>query len=361
MKTAITSNLISLNQLKATVKSLFNKIVSNVSKMTPPTLKNYMIKLQILIRLIYNYDYDLMRFLKWSSVNKNINSQTKLRALITMDYHRLEKGLALKMPKVGFGKDVIARLLYNIPQYVEKYDWDETALITLNTLLAYHNFNSQHGLVDQDLYKKIISWKSSVPEKFISFNQGGTTKVTKSYIIESSNIDLLKFLESRYSVRNFTDENINIELLKKAIFMAQKTPSVCNRQSSKVYLFTSEDDKRKVLSYQNGNRGFGEQASNVLIVVSDLENFTSTGERNQCWIDGGMYAMSLVYALHSLGLGTCCLNWSVGKGTDQALKKATGIKDSESIIMMIAVGHLPDELSVAQSPRKEVEEVLIIK
>ncbi|RCJ14711.1 nitroreductase [Nostoc sp. ATCC 43529] len=143
--------------------------------------------------------------------------------------------------------------------------------------------------------------------------------------------------------------------------MAQKTPSVCNRQSSKVYVFSSDEDKRKVLSYQSGNRGFGDQASKVLIVVSDLENFTLIGERNQCWIDGGMYAMSLVYALHSLGLATCCLNWSVEHSVDKALKKSTNIKDSESIIMMIAIGHLPEELRVAQSPRKPLQEVLIVK
>ncbi|EAZ90593.1 nitroreductase family protein [Crocosphaera chwakensis] len=143
--------------------------------------------------------------------------------------------------------------------------------------------------------------------------------------------------------------------------MAQKTPSVCNRQSSKVYVFSRDEDKQKILSYQNGNRGFGEQASKVLIVTSNMEHFTSIGERNQCWIDGGMYAMSLVYALHSLGLGTCCLNWSVECRVDKQLREVAEISDSEAVIMMIAVGHLTDELKVAQSPRKKIEDVLIIK
>ncbi|NES66883.1 MAG: nitroreductase, partial [Okeania sp. SIO2D1] len=113
-------------------------------------------------------------------------------------------------------------------------------------------------------------------------------------------------------------------------------------------------------SCQNGNRGFGEQASKVLIVTSNLEHFASIGERYQGWIDGGMFSMSLVYGLHSLGLGICCLNWSFKKKQDRQLKIIAGIPDSDLVIMMIAVGHLPEEFKVAQSPRKPLKEVLII-
>ncbi|NEO55542.1 MAG: hypothetical protein F6K54_22195 [Okeania sp. SIO3B5] len=51
-----------------------------------------------------------------------------------MDYHRLEKGLALKQPRKGFGKDVIKRLGDFLPEYQNKYGSDETVMITLNAL-----------------------------------------------------------------------------------------------------------------------------------------------------------------------------------------------------------------------------------
>ncbi|MCM0592907.2 MAG: nitroreductase family protein [Gloeotrichia echinulata DEX184] len=267
----------------------------------------------------------------------------------------------MKEPRVGFGREVIQRLLSNLPQYQEKYGCDETVQITLNSLLAYYYFNLDHGLKDEQLYESLLKLKAAIPAYSNTIDEGGILKVTKQSILEAAQIDLRTFCQSRYSIRNFAPDEVNISLIEEAVAIAQKTPSVCNRQSSKVYVFSSDEDKRKVLSYQSGNRGFGYQASKVLIVVSDLENFTLIGERNQCWIDGGMYAMSLVYALHSLGLGTCCLNWSVEKSLDKALKKATGIKDSESVIMMIAVGHLPEEFKVAQSPRKPVKEVLVVK
>jgi nitroreductase len=179
--------------------------------------------------------------------------------------------------------------------------------------------------------------------------------------VERSKSPSKPFFERRYSIRQFAPDDVDMCLIEKAVVMAQKTPSVCNRQSAKVYVFSQQEDKQKVLSYQNGNRGFGDQASKVLIVTSDLQHFMSVGERNQCWIDGGMFSMSLVYALHSLGLGTCCLNWSVESQVDQALREAVGIPESEAVMMMLAVGHLPDKLKVAQSPRKNIKDVMVVK
>ena len=48
----------------------------------------------------------------------------------------------------------------------------------------------------------------------------------------------------------------------------------------------------------------------LLIIAMDLKAFVPAHERYQHWIDGGMFSMSIIYALHSLGLSSCCLNWS---------------------------------------------------
>lgn len=311
--------------------------------------------------LLNNSYYDFKRFSKWSSANNKVDTKTNLRSLITMDYHRLEKGLALKNPKIGFGKDVINRLSDFLPQYQNQYGSDETVMITLNALQEYYDFNLEKGLDSKIAYQTIAKIKSNFnPNDHILEKEGGTKIIQKKDIQAAGKIDLRSFFMSRYSVRQFTEEEVDISLIEQAVLMAQKTPSVCNRQSCRVYAFSEEAQKKKVLSYQNGNRGFGNQASKVLIVTSNLEHFASIGERYQGWIDGGMFSMSLVYALHSLGLGTCCLNWCVKQKQDKQLKISAGIPDSDLVIMMIAVGHLPEEFKVAQSPRKPLKEVLIV-
>ncbi|MGK7939756.1 MAG: nitroreductase family protein [Crocosphaera sp.] len=323
-------------------------------------------------RLLENYSYDFERFYKFSTSQQGFNlspellnkysrlTRCNLKALITKDYHRIEKGLALKEPRLGFGEKTVENLIAGVTKYQEIYGSDELVQISINTLLAYCEFHQHKNYEISPIYEMIMALKNKITQEKKT-TEGGTKLIKKEEIWNNAKQDMKTFFASRHSIRNFSDEDVDLELIKQAVAMAQKTPSVCNRQSSKVYVFSKEEEKQKVLSYQNGNRGFGEQASKVLIVTSELQNFTSVGERNQCWIDGGMYAMSLVYALHSLGIGTCCLNWSVEHHVDQQLRKAAEISDSEAVIMMIAVGHLPDQLKVAQSPRKKVKEVLIVK
>lgn len=335
------------------------------ARILPPSTKIRITKALSRIRLIVdvtsNYAYDFKRFLKWSAVERKFDNQTQLRAQITVGYHKIEKGLSLKAARPGFGAQAVERLLSDLCKYQESYGLDETAQIALNVLFAYYHFNLEHGFKDEQLYQRLIALRDAVPNDGSITCAGGVIEVTKEQIYEAAKLDLQAFLESRHSIRHFAPDDVDMHSIEKAVAMAQQAPSVCNRQTCKVYVFSSEEDKQKVLGLQHGNHGFGEQASKVLVVTSELGNFMHSGERNQCWIDGGMYAMSLVYALHSLGLGTCCLNWCVRREVDQKLRQVAGISDSESIIMMIAVGHLPGELKVTQSPRKKVDAVLVIK
>jgi len=340
-------------QRKVTVQSIYDFLSSSL-------IGQKVVEVLKAILLFRNFYFDFRRFLKWSFANNKISTETNLRALITMDYHRLEKGLALTQPKVGFGRDVIERLSHYLPDYQDKYGTDETVMIVLNDLQEYYDFNLEFALNHELAHQTITRIKDDASQYDQSLSKkGGTKTVTRTAIQGAAKIDLRNFFQSRYSVRQFTEQEVDISLIEQAVEMAQKTPSVCNRQSCKVYVFSEEEQKKKILSYQNGNRGFGDRASKVLIVASNLEHFASVGERYQGWIDGGMFAMSLVYALHSLGLGTCCLNWCVKHAQDRNLKESAGIAESDLVIMMIVVGHLPEEFKVAQSPRKPIHEVLI--
>ncbi len=340
---------------------LFRKIFA---WMLPKIIKNKLWgvwkRYRFLRKIADNYIYDFRCFIRGSAVDQKFDTQIKLRTKLTLDYHKIEKGLSLNSPCVGFGQPVIERLLSNLYTYQNNYGLDETAQVALNVLFAYHEFNLAHGRDNADFYKRLVSLIDDISNDENMTCEGGVQQVTKKQIYESSVSDLASFFESRYSIRQFTAEDVHKVLIEKAVQMAQKTPSVCNRQPWKVYVLSDAEDKKKALELQHGNRGFGDQASKLLIVTTELGNYTGIGERNQCWVDGGMFAMSLVYTLHSLGLGTCCLNWCVTHDIDKKLRQVLDIPVSEIVIMMIAVGHLPDELSVAQSPRRNVHEMLSI-
>ena len=54
-----------------------------------------------------NYDYDMEKFLKYSSTCRINPGPVALAAYLTHVYHALEKGLALEVPRAGFGVDKI--------------------------------------------------------------------------------------------------------------------------------------------------------------------------------------------------------------------------------------------------------------
>lgn len=313
--------------------------------------------------LLANGHYDVARYARHSGIWGGSDRQIVLRALITMNYHRLEKGLALAAPRPGFGRQPTQELQRDLSEYVQEFGVDDTVRVALDALRAYLDFHDAAGAPNDDLRQFVdeLAMSVSVAEATEEERRGGVRPTTREDILSAGKLDLREFFRHRYSIRHFSAEPVDLALIEDAVRMAQKTPSVCNRQSSKVHVYTTAPERSRVLAHQNGNRGFGEQIDKLLLVTTELGNFVSIGERNQCWVDGGMFAASLVYALHSLGLGTCCLNCSNDMQTDQSLRAAAGIPPSEAIIMMIAVGHLPDRLNVAQSPRKRIDEVLVTR
>jgi nitroreductase len=167
------------------------------------------------------------------------------------------------------------------------------------------------------------------------------------------------FFLSRYSLREFEDEKVPHEVIVRAVGLANKTPSVCNRQAWKVYHTSDNEVRDIVLKYQSGNRPFGQHIPNLMVISVDLKAFFFGQEHYQHWIEGGLFSMSLIYALHSLGVASCPLNWSQTPNKDRQLRRLVGIEPHYTIIMALAVGYPRSANKVCVSARKPISEVLL--
>jgi nitroreductase len=307
------------------------------------------------LRLLLAYRYDWTIYRRHAGLLRH-HAAPALEARLIKAYHRVEKGLALPAPRPGFGRDAVAEVLACVDEYTRRFGPNHSSLRALNTLDEYVRFNRGLG-VD-------VGWMEARLRALAALQsggapgEGGTLDTTRAAIHAAARIDLDAFFAQRYSVRQFSSEPVDPALIERAVWMAKKTPSVCNRESGSVFVASDPARKKALLALQNGNSGFGDSADRIMVITSRLDSFLSVGERNQCWIDGGLFAMSLIYALHSLGLGSCCLNWSVEPAQDRALKQAAGIPEDHAVIMLLAVGNLPEQLRVAQSPRRPLSDVL---
>jgi len=285
-------------------------------------------------------------------------SRGALQASLIRYYHSVEKGLALPAPRPGFAKALLLVLISELRDYLALFGPDGTTDAVVSALRQYISFNERHQIDVSELRSALdtlVAPSSRVPDH----QEGGAEEVTREEIWRHARIELRPFAESRHSIRHFSDEPVAHETIEKAVQIAQTTPSVCNRQSASVFVVTERSKMNGLLSLQNGNRGFSHQINKLLVVTSRLETFLTPDERHQQWIDGGMFAMTLVFALHSMGVGTCCLNWAVPPAVDRKLRMVSGIPVNHAIIMMIAVGHLPETFRVACSAHRPIEDVLI--
>jgi nitroreductase len=300
-----------------------------------------------------NFNYDQSRFRSFANAFRTNFSEPQLRAYIVMLYHGIEKGLALPSPRPGFGKPKVLNLITQIDLYLENHNMNEQIQAAINALESYIHFQKNVEGLDPEVLNEFQSLKAKYDQ--IDCLPTGTKSISRKEVYNFNETDVISFLNNRHSIRNFSDENISIEILKKVVLLAQKYPSVCNRQSGRIYIFENDAKGKEVLACQSGNMGFGHTANKIAIITSDLSTFLSVGERNQSWIDGGLFAMYFILSLHAYGIGSCCLNWSVEKEQDQKLRQVADIKENENIIMLIAIGKIDEEIKVATSTRDNLD------
>lgn len=303
-------------------------------------------------KLVRNVLYDAWRYLRFSSLCAPSHARERLAAQIKMDAHRLEKGLALPEMRTGFGADVLARLTRDVRLLEATYGEDAVTAMARMDLREYCERHRTVGAPNHSIEAFLAADAESMAA-------AATLQLDSDAVREAARVDFEAFAWSRHSLRQFSENRIDPGEIEAAVHAAQRTPSVCNRQSAKAYHIATPDLRRDLLQVQGGNRGFGETIPELLVVTSQLDAFVSPAERYQCWIDGGLFAMSLVYALHARGLGTCMLNWSVDPSRDRRARHLMRLQDRENIIVFIAVGHYPKRFEVAASHRLRPADLLV--
>jgi len=334
-------------------------------KLLKTMIPTYIVEILKRIRKVNSFIWavfrDAKRFYRFSGVFIKNEAESSLASLITIDYHRLEKGLALPNPRIGFGVTAAGDLQSNLVKFMGRYGVKSVCLEAISALSEYYLFNEEFTKNDNALYAEYLKIFQSINvDDYADFYAiAGTVETSREEVVNASNINYKQFFKHRHSVRTFSNEAVDTALIDEAISIAQEAPSVCNRQPWKVYCVQSGERVTEILKIQSGARGFEDGPDKLLVISVDVRAFHYAGERNEYWVDGGIFTMSVLNALHAVGLGTCCMNWCVDKKRDELLRKTINLPASEVVIVLIAIGHYPEKFKVAVSPTKETS--LVIK
>lgn len=311
------------------------------------------------LELIAAFGYDFVRYRRYSSSVIGTSNRHNLQAMITERYHSLEKGMSLPSPRPAFGARPVADVLKLAELYVSKFgsdDFIKTVAAVLTAYLAFNqNVTSDEGEIPH--VERIRAFLETVGPLDV---EAGTRVIRRAEVVAATEAVTLDFFKTRNTVRQFSGCGITREEIEFAAHAARQAPAVCNRQFGRVYVYQDVDSIRQVLEVQGGARGFAGEISGLAVVTANLRSYWNDTQRNQAWVDGGLFAMSFIFGLHAQGIGSVCLNWSKTPRVDQEMRSLTGIPQDEAIIMLVGFGRLKEEYRVASSPRRPIDSLLVV-
>lgn len=312
-------------------------------------------KIIYLLKTIFAYRFDIKRYAFNSNTYIRLDNPIKVKGYLTILYHIIEKGLTMPETRLGFGTKIIHELTDLCSFFLQKgYDTRDQIFIhsveVLNEYLKFHEINNFS--LNKDIIKEIIAVSSTAGIDTSSSQY----HFSNSEFFKNCQSPFVEFCKSRHSSRNFSKENIPNDIIYKCIELANRSPSDCNRQPTRVYIVKNQQSILEVLELQNGNRGFGHLTNTLLVMASDISLFQGN-ERNEPVLNAGLFSMTLLYALHFHKIGACLLNWAATDSNDRKLRTLLHVPDHEQIIVLMACGYLPDEFKIPISPRLKVTEI----
>jgi nitroreductase len=168
---------------------------------------------------------------------------------------------------------------------------------------------------------------------------------------------LLELARRRRSVRWFDPRPVPRDVIEKALLVAGLSPSACNRQPYEFRVFDDPELVQKVAEIPMGTRGWSHNIPTFIVIVGKLSAFFSERDRHLIYTDGCLAAMAFVFAIESLGLSTCCVNWPDVAERERRMAELLDLDRDERPVMCLAVGYPDPEGLVPFSHKKPFDEI----
>jgi len=299
--------------------------------------------------------YDMVSYVRYCGISPMQDANLRRSYKILIEAHALEKGLSLSDPRPFFGTAKIRFLMAELDKYSDAPSTLQHTMVA-GVLNAYLDTHRNWGL-DAPILAEIEAYTTARPIKSKEVAAGGLRHLPGAY--DHTGRTPSEFLASRFSNRELSDSPLDIKQIETLVALAQTAPSQCNRQSSHAHFYQDRQQIKRLLELQGGASGFAERVGNLFVIASDLAAWGGAQQRNQPYVDGALFAMSLLYACHANGIAACPLNLAISHRQDRRIKQAGDIPVDQRLTMMIAVGAPKDanHPKAAGSPRRPVAEV----
>lgn len=342
--------LAQLKQLYQQLRLTFNRILLNLAVKSPRFSSFYYALIsEAMDREHHGVIYGKLQYQKSLTVVK------EPQYLLRRNIHRLEKGLIMRPRRDIFALDYLEETVNAYRDLANNQNRKADAQLELkwahDVLTEYFNVVATHPVIDraQDIFTALDPIEGE--NKFIPYQRD---------LNQPPAVDYEQFLALSYrrrSVRWYLPQTVPRELIDRAIVAAALSPSACNRQPFEFRVFDDPERVQQVGSVPMGTIGFSQNFPAVIVVIGKLRAYPSERDRHVIYIDASLAAMSLMYALETLGLSSCPINWPDIEAKEKQMSQILDLEPDERVIMLISLGYPHPEGMVPYSQKKSLAEI----
>lgn len=306
------------------------------------------------------FSHDKRRFLAtYANRSLKTNSQKQLEGRLIFHAHSLEKGLSHSIIKYGFGVRALTRLakslsVYNSAGYDKNTKAYKNALSVIKAYIDLHRDAGSDVAHLKDIFTESLLDEAENDKSAL----GGVESIAAVNKQGNREKNFKELFLNRWSIREYSKTPVDVGLIHEAIEIATKSPSICNRQSGRVRIIQDKKVMESALAIQRGMRGY-DLPQALLLVTTDSSSFLDLTERNQVYIDGGLFAMSLLMSLEYVSLAACPLNAMFTVKREKQMRRLLQLPEEENIIMFVAVGNFKEVNKMPKSFRYGREDIIL--
>lgn len=287
---------------------------------------------------------------------RNLSHDRVTHVELRRNIHRLEKGIIMQPRRDIFAKDYIGETMEFYEQAIGQYkhdaesidaaelEWATSVLAQYFTLCATgdERVDAMRARFDE------IKDEFKATGKSVPYVAGERPAHGVSYG------DMVALAQHRRSIRWFTSKKPERELIDKALEVAAQAPTACNRMPYEYRIFDDPELVKEVADIPFGAGGYSHQIPTLAVVIGKLDSYFSPRDRHAIYVDGSLSAMSFMFALDTLGVSSCVINWPDFEPLEMKMQKKLGLGPDERVIMLVAIGYADPQGGVPHSTKKEL-------
>ncbi len=201
----------------------------------------------------------------------------------------------------------------------------------------------EHYAASPDADHELIAWARSVLEEHecrLHSESGECPPASSVRFTETEAASVDRLIHSRRSIRSYSSTPLAHETLCRILEAGLWAPSGCNRQNIEYLVLRDKDDIRYCQKLAGEGNRFPSQAPAAVVVLVDPRNYALPQQRHMAYLEAGAAVQNMLLTAHSLGVGTCWLNWSGRDGTQRAFSSKYALHPWLLPVAMVCVGYV---------------------